>query len=157
MSRSLLIQNRQRLRSLNVRYLRQLTCSVLENLPDIEDFDLAICIIHAPEMARLNETFLRHQGSTDVITFDYSELKTSLHGELFICMDDAITQAREFRTTWQSELVRYIIHGILHLRGYDDLKPDLRRRMKREEGRLLHEITRSFPLRKLAGKTKLAA
>ena len=44
-----------------------------------------------------------------------------IHGEMFICVDEAIVQAKKFKTNWQSEVVRYIIHGILHLLGHDDL------------------------------------
>ena len=43
-----------------------------------------------------------------------------LHGEIFICVDEAIRQARRFGTIWQSEIVRYLIHGVLHLLGFDD-------------------------------------
>ena len=73
-----------------------------------------------------------------------------VHGEIFICIDDAVKQARQFRTTWQSELVRYLIHGVLHLVGYDDLTPAGRRAMKREENRLLRMLSRQFSLRRLA-------
>jgi probable rRNA maturation factor len=158
LSGSLLIQNRQRAISLNTRLLRAITLSLLTDLLELKDFELAICIVSAPEMARLNETFLQHSGSTDVITFDYSENPSSaLHGEIFICIDDARAQAREFRTSWQSEITRYVIHGILHLRGFDDLRPAARRKMKVEENRLLKKIGVLFPLRKLGGSPKLAA
>ncbi len=101
-------------------------------------------------MSRINQTFLCHKGSTDVITFDYSELKTVLHGEIFICYDETILQARKFRTSWQSETARYLVHGVLHLRGFDDHRPVDRHKMKREENRLLRELTRRFPISKLA-------
>ena len=163
MSGSLLIQNRQRAIRLDVRLLRLITKSLLTELLELEDFDLAVCIVRAPKMAQLNETFLQHDGSTDVITFDYSKNVLSasrrkrVHGEIFICIDDAMAQAREFRTSWQSEIARYVIHGILHLLGYDDIHPADRRKMKREENRLLKKVTRLFTLRKLGGSSKLAA
>jgi probable rRNA maturation factor len=174
MSRTLSIRNRQRVRRIDTALLRRITLHVLKTQLGVTKFELAIHLVTAPEMARVNETFLNHKGSTDVITFDYSvnsfrvprsgfrvgahsnELKTQnseprtrLHGELFICVDDAVKQAREFRTTWQSEIVRYVIHGLLHLRGYDDLKPAARRQMKVAEGRLLREVIERFPLAKL--------
>ena len=62
---------------------------------------------------------------------------------------EAVDQARQFRTKWESELVRYLIHGVLHLCGYDDQRPADRRRMKREEDRLLKQIGRLFPIKKL--------
>ena len=141
-----------------MRLLRTITLSLLTELLKLEDFELAICIVHAPEMAKINETFLQHSGSTDVITFDYSDNPSSvLHGEIFICIDDALVQAREFRTSWQSEITRYVIHGILHLLGFDDLNPAARRKMKREENRLLKKVSSLFPLRKLGGSPKLRA
>jgi rRNA maturation RNase YbeY len=93
-------------------------------------------------MARVNWRFLQHEGSTDVITFDYGSTAERLHGECFICVADAVTQAEAFGTTWSDEVVRYVIHAILHLRGYDDLKPDVRRIMKREENRWVRWATR---------------
>ena len=64
----------------------------------------------------------------------------------YFCLDEAVKQAREFRTTWQSELARYVVHGVLHLRGYDDLAPAPRRRMKREENRLVRKLALHFGL-----------
>jgi probable rRNA maturation factor len=162
LSSSLVIRNRQRTVRVNTRLLRLAAETVLKELLKPAAFDVSVYILRASEMARLNENFLQHQGSTDVITFDYgdSSLKSEssarcLHGEIFVCIDDAIVQARQFRTSWPSEIVRYIIHGLLHLRGFDDQKPIARRKMKREENRLLKETARLFPLSKLAGDSKL--
>lgn len=158
MSASLIIGNRQRAIPVNTRLLRRITKALLDAFFKTADCDLAIYIVRAPEMARLNETFLHHEGSTDVITFDYSEdASPSLHGEIFICIDDALTQARQFRTSVPSELTRYVIHGLLHLQGFDDIRPAERRKMKREENRMLKQVDRLFPLRKLAPGSKLAA
>ena len=102
-------------------------------------------------MAKLNETFLKHSGPTDVITFDYSEAdrRSPLLGELFICVPEAVAQSRRFRTSWQEELVRYLVHGVLHLLGYDDRAAKARQRMKREENRLLRRLARRFDLASL--------
>ena len=159
MSGSLAIANQQRAVRLDTRLLRSITKALLTDLLELGDFDLGVIIVRAPEMAQINQTFLQHEGSTDVITFDYvndSPLTThhstfSVHGEIFICIDDAMAQAREFRTSWQSELARYVIHGVLHLRGYDDIRATDRRKMKREENRLLKKTARLFPLSKLGG------
>jgi probable rRNA maturation factor len=174
LSGTLLIKNRQRAILLNTRLLKTITKSLLTDLLELETYELGISIVRAPEMACLNETFLQHEGSTDVITFDYTDnvLPTSrrqmksdlparrrkhVYGEIFICIDDTLKQAKEFRASWQSELARYVIHGVLHLRGFDDLRPADRRKMKREENRLLKEITRLFPLSKLGHGSRLAA
>lgn len=164
MSDSLIIRNRQRARPLNTRLLRLITEALLEKCLKADGFELAIYIVRAPEMARLNETYLQHKGSTDVITFDYSDSAgaagtpaASVQGEIFICIEETLRQAQQFRTSWPSELTRYVIHGLLHLRGFDDKEPAARRKMKSEEDRLLKEIGRLFPLRKLAADSKLPA
>src|SRR5205823_2610504 len=107
------------------------------------------------EITRLNKTFLHHAGPTDVITFNYSPRRTSevLHGEIFICTSETVAQARRFRTTWQLELARYLVHGILHLQGHDDLHSAPRQKMKREENRLLRGLARRFALRRLKKKS----
>jgi probable rRNA maturation factor len=180
MSRTLSVRNRQRVRRVNTPLLRRITLHVLEEQLRVSDFEIAIHLVAAPEMARVNAAFLQHEGSTDVITFDHSNLVAAdvkrlskqnslpsqrlepphvgcyagLDGELFICLDDAVKQARAFRTTWQSELTRYVIHGLLHLRGHDDLKPDARRKMKLEENRILRAAANQFPVSRLAQAAK---
>jgi probable rRNA maturation factor len=149
------IFNRQQTRKVNMRLLKRVVDGLLTELK-IEKTELEINLICVAEMTSLNETFLRHKGSTDVITFDYSEKQKAenrkqkcLHGEIFICVDEAILQSKKFKTNWQSEIVRYIVHGILHLLGHNDLRRDLRRKMKLEENRLLRELSRRFALSKL--------
>jgi probable rRNA maturation factor len=164
MSDELSVQNRQRTQAIDLRLLRRITNTFLTELLAVEKFELGVHLVAVPEMTRLNETFLHHAGPTDVITFNYSVHSirhtpeaSSLHGEIFICMDVATTQSRRFRTPWQSELIRYLIHGLLHLLGHDDAKLAARRKMKREEQRLLCELARRFPLSKLSRKPKVAA
>ena len=175
MSQTLSLLNRQRVRRIDTRLLRQITLHLLDTELGVESFELAIHLVGAEEMAKVNWDFLQHEGSTDVITFDHSDVvaadvrrlsnkkggavaQKSLHGELFICIDDAVKQAREFRTTWIQELTRYVVHGVLHLRGYDDLKPVARRVMKREENRLVRLVAKEFSLSKLAraGQSQIA-
>ena len=152
MTQTLAFKNRQCVRRIDTPLLRRISRWLLAESLGVEDYELCVHLVAASEMARVNETFLQHEGSTDVITFDHSESARphALHGELFICLDDAVKQAREFKTSWQNELTRYVIHGVLHLRGYDDLKPAARRVMKREENRLVRAASREFPLARLA-------
>lgn len=144
---TILVRNRQPRHAVNLRLLRKIARSLLLELRHRESFDLGVYLVGAAEMARLNETFLRHRGSTDVLAFDYAGGPTHagvLSGEVFVCVDEARRQARRFRTSWQSELVRYMTHGILHLCGYDDRRTISRRKMKREENRLVKELAKQF-------------
>jgi probable rRNA maturation factor len=145
-SKTLLVQNRQRTHRVDLRVLKQILQALLIDLLRADSFELGINIVGAREMTRLNETFLHHQGSTDVLAFDYTEnqRQTTLRGEIFVCADEATIQAARFRTSWQNELVRYVVHGVLHLRGYDDKGSASRRKMKREEDRLLRELGGRF-------------
>ena len=159
---NIVIANRQRTKRINSRLLKQIVDTLLAEL-EVTEAELGINLVAAREMTLVNETFLNHPGSTDVITFDHTEKRRTktakakeLHGELFICIDDAIAQAGEFKTNWQSEIVRYVVHGVLHLLGYDDLKPQLRRRMKREENRLVRELSARFSLAQVARTTKIS-
>jgi probable rRNA maturation factor len=160
---NIVIANRQRVKKVDLRLLKEITATILSKLK-IENAEIEISLAGGKEMAEINGRFLRHEGPTDVITFDYSEKEKTengkwkfLHGEIFICVDEAIFQAKKFRTTWQSEIVRYLVHGILHLLGHDDLKPQLRRKMKREENRLLRAIAGKFSLAQIAGRSKISA
>ncbi len=151
----LLFRNRQPACRLDLRLLRRVTRSLLVEYLCAEEFELCFHLVGAVEMARINSHFLGHEGSTDVITFDHAGGSGQLSGEAFICLDDAISQARQFRTTWQSELVRYVIHAVLHLTGEDDRTAAARRRMKRRENRLVRGLARRFPLSKLARISRL--
>ncbi len=147
----LTLRNRQRAHRLDLRLFRQIAHSFLRERLGNRPYEIGLSIIAAPEMATLNRRHLQHAGSTDVISFGYVEPESSgpLIGDIFICMDDALQQAKQFKTSWQSELLRYFVHGVLHLQGYDDLEPAARRIMKREEHRSLRQLSGSFCLRAL--------
>jgi probable rRNA maturation factor len=76
---------------------------------------------------------------TDVLTFDLRDDPTecAIEGEIVISAETAARQALRFHATPAQELLRYVIHGTLHLSGYDDRRPGDRRRMRREENRVL--------------------
>ena len=151
MSSTVLVRNHQRSRFIDVLLLRQISRELLLEVFPRQRYELGVHLVDKRVMIRLNETFLRHQGSTDVITFDYREASEPqvLRGEIFVCIDEALVQARRFRTSWQSELVRYVVHGLLHLSGYDDERQQARRTMKRAENRLLNRLASRFVLAKI--------
>ncbi|HEX3856714.1 MAG TPA: rRNA maturation RNase YbeY [Verrucomicrobiae bacterium] len=145
---NIVIANRQRTKKINSRLLKRIIAALFEDLK-IEGAELGINVVGAKEMAQVNWNFLRHEGSTDVITFDHAEKRKQIYGELFVCADDAVRQAKEFQTGWQSEIVRYIVHGILHLLGHDDVNAKAKRKMKAEENRLLRKLSARFALSRL--------
>lgn len=93
--------------------------------------------VSADEIHAINKKYLKHNYSTDIITFNYSGKNDTLDGEIFISVDDALQNSKKFKVTLDNELIRLVIHGILHLIGYDDIKPADKRKMKKEENRLV--------------------
>lgn len=160
---NIVIINRQRTKKIDSRFLKQVVTELFAEVK-ITEAELGIRLVGAKEMARVNRQFLQHEGSTDVITFDHRDCQLpianrqlKINGELFICVEDAVSQAKQFKTSWQSEVVRYLVHGILHLLGYDDLKPELRRAMKRQENRLVRRLANRFSLAQLSRPAKIGA
>jgi probable rRNA maturation factor len=148
-SGTLELRNRQREKNINLRLLKRIVGLFLDQF---SSYELGIHLVGAAEIARLNETWLQHQGPTDVITFDYhdSARPKLLAGDIFVCVPQAIAQAKQFGTSWQSEVVRYIVHGILHLRGFDDQTAKMKREMKRVEDRWVKVLSSEFDFRRLA-------
>jgi rRNA maturation RNase YbeY len=154
-SQSLVVQNWQPARRVNVGGLRRAIKALLSGQLSCAGYHLGIQLVGSAKITELNEQFLRHGGPTDVITFDYADPATpdskkvrmqpkvpcpsTIHGEIFVCVDEAVSQAKRFGTHWETELFRYVVHGILHLLGYDDRTAAARRQMKAVEDRLVKE------------------
>jgi rRNA maturation RNase YbeY len=68
----------------------------------------------------LNKKYLRHNYFTDIITFDNSTEEKKLEADIYISVDRVRANAAKYKTTFSQELHRVIIHGVLHLLGYDD-------------------------------------
>ncbi len=100
---------------------------------------LVINFVTTPEITELNEKYLDHYYSTDIITFDYSENRNNIDGEIFISIDDAESNASIFKVHFKNEITRLIIHGILHLLSYDDQQKKDKIIMKRMENDLLNK------------------
>lgn len=150
---------------INSRLIHTIVRDALEHWFTTNAAMVNIAIVTANQIARLNQQYLRHDGPTDVIAFEYSpgelmqltatvdapEIQKSrpIFGDLFVCLDIARQQATLYRTTWQKELIRYVVHGLLHLAGYTDSTTKARRRMKRQEDKLMRWISQRHDLTKI--------
>jgi len=94
---------------------------------------LDINIVDSKTLLQVNIEFLGHNYDTDIITFNYSDNIDILNGELLISYDMAEENAKRFNCSLNSEIIRLVIHGILHMTGYDDMNPEDRKKMKRKE------------------------
>jgi probable rRNA maturation factor len=88
------------------------------------------------ELLEINIKHLNHKTLTDIITFDYTEGKT-INSDIFISIERVLDNAKKFKVSFEEELHRVMIHGILHLCGYKDKsKPDAELMRKKENAAL---------------------
>jgi probable rRNA maturation factor len=94
--------------------------------------EVRVVLIDHRRCIRMNREFLKHRGTTDVITFPLNDTG-DLEGEVYVNVDQALAQAGEYGVSGAHETVRLVVHGTLHLLGYDDTTAALRRIMKLRE------------------------
>ena len=137
----IVVTNRQRAVRMDLPSLREfaqralLACLKLEKrkLGSLADLpEVSVVLVSDKRIAELHRRFMNDPTPTDVITFD--------HGEIFISTETAKRQARQFRTSLEHELRLYLVHGLLHLCGFDDKTPKGAAEMKRVQERLVATI-----------------
>jgi len=94
-----------------------------------------VIFVDDDKILELNNKFLNHNFTTDVITFDFDE--ENIAGEIYISVDTAERQAKEYKVSLKNELKRLSIHGVLHLIGYDDDEDEKREIMHKLENKYL--------------------
>ena len=104
--------------------------------------EIAYIFCDDPKILEVNVQYLGHDYFTDIITFDYCE-GDSISGDLFISLDTVRSNAEKFGKTYEEELHRVIIHGVLHLCGINDKGPGEREVMEAEENKALGLISPS--------------
>lgn len=98
--------------------------------------ELSLVFLTDAAQARVHADFMDDPTATDVITFE-GDVRAGLAGEICVSADTARTYARQHRRDFSTELTLYIVHGWLHLAGYEDLQPAKKRRMRAAEARAM--------------------
>jgi probable rRNA maturation factor len=93
--------------------------------------EVSVLIVSNRKMASLHRQFMNEAGPTDVMTFQ--------HGEIFVSAETARHNARRFGNTFGSELRLYVVHGLLHLHGFDDREDAGARKMRSAQEKILAE------------------
>lgn len=93
--------------------------------------ELNVFVVSPKEMLKINTEFLGHKYITDVITFPYPQmgLKGEVFGDIIVCFEQARKQAPAAKTSTLLEFLILMVHGALHLVGYDDNTLELRNKM----------------------------
>ena len=92
----------------------------------------------------INKSYLQHDYYTDIISFDLSETKGKLIGEVYISIDRVKDNAKTHKTSLKEELLRVIFHGALHFCGYKDKKPSDIKKMRSQEDKWLKSYLKSI-------------
>jgi rRNA maturation RNase YbeY len=96
---------------------------------DIDEFMISLIFVNTNYIVELNRQFLNHDYSTDVLSFPLNESVSPLIGEIYVNLDKVEEQAEDYEVTFDNELQRIVIHGLLHLCGYRDDDESSKRRM----------------------------
>ena len=112
--------------------------SFLKNELDFSINEVAVNFISSREITYLNIKYLNHHNSTDIITFNYSGNNYELNGEIFISVDDCRNNAGLFGVKFNEEMARLLIHGFLHLIGYNDKNKSDKKKMFELQENLLN-------------------
>lgn len=138
------VRNLQRKIRVNVAELQSFAAKAIQHslqLHNQKETDLrklreiSILLISDRRMALLHRRFMHQAGATDVLTFQ--------HGEIFISVETAQRNATAFGNSLSKELRLYVVHGLLHLHGFDDQKLDEARKMEVAQTRLLSSCNKA--------------
>lgn len=84
-------------------------------------------------LLELNQTYLQHDYHTDILTFDQSTDPSAISGDIYISIDQVAENAHQYQQTFLQELKRVMLHGVLHLLGYNDQTPEEQIEMRKKE------------------------
>lgn len=123
----------------------------LTGLKISREMELSVNFVTAKTICQMNIEYVGHEGITDVITFSYLtpedlNSNTGIFAEIFICIDKAVIESKERDLTIAEELALYIVHGILHIAGYDDLNPTDIEKMRKAETECMAALKKQFDL-----------
>jgi probable rRNA maturation factor len=141
-----IVRNLQRKISVNVAELERFAGNAVQNSLQLHQrrqtdlrklSEIFVWLISDRRMALLHRKFLGQSGPTDVLTFQ--------HGEIFISVHTARRHARVFGNSLVREFKLYIVHGLLHLHGFDDRTPSEAQKMKAAQQRILRICSGALP------------
>jgi len=154
--------NRQRRLAVRQSDIRGLFTAALIELKAAE-VDLSIAIVNDTEIAQLHARWLDIPGPTDVLSFDLSgtpgpkspqSAGLRVVGEVIASGETAVREAARYHWRPEHELAYYLLHGLLHLCGFDDLQPGPRRAMRCRERQLMQAIGLPSPPRRTSGVSR---
>jgi probable rRNA maturation factor len=138
--------------SLNVKFIESIAATVLKSLKKDKVAEVDIVFVDDAAIKKLNKRYKKEDGPTDVLSFaiDGREFRRrEVLGEIFISLDTARRNSKLFDVEFEHEIVRYVVHGILHLFDYDDQTKVEKARMWHRQEKILGEICKQGTLSKV--------
>ena len=139
-----LIANQQSALPLDEPKLINAVRSVFEE-SQLQSASISLALVDDPTMHELNREYLDHDYPTDVLSFVLECDGTHVVGQLIASVDTAVENAGQYGWTPTEELLLYVVHGSLHLVGYDDRQPEEREAMREAESAHLHKLGIEVP------------
>lgn len=133
------VRNEQQMLAVDEALLRQAIEAVLAG-EGIARAEISLAVIDDSAMHALNRQYLDHDEPTDVLSFVLEEEPGYVEGEIIVSADTAVAASRSFGWEPANELLLYVIHGALHLVGYDDLNPEAQAQMRSRERTYLSQF-----------------
>jgi len=125
-------------------YIKDLIIDII-NSKEIANTNLTVVLTNREYLSNLKKKYFNLEQFTDVIAFNLSDDKNDcLEGEIYISIDDVIENSKIYKQTFEKEFKRIIIHGTLHLLGYEDTKNTERQIMRDLEEKYLSSFTKSI-------------
>ena len=148
------IRDEQKIFSVNHRAVQTFLKEAIRSLLPGRSCRLSVALVEDEAIRRLNVRYLGKPHPTDVLAFSMREGPVfsgdaSLLGDLMISTETALRNTKRFRSSLDREFALYLVHGVLHLLGYEDKTPSQKRRIRKEEKRVLWHCVRSVSLKKL--------
>jgi probable rRNA maturation factor len=146
------VTNLNRPVGLDVKFVDRLACRMLKALGKERTSEIDIVFMDDAAIRQLNRRYKKEDSATDVLSFgiDGREfLRRRVLGEIFVSLETAARNARLFGVTFEEEAVRCVVHGMLHLFGYDDATKAGRAAMWRAQERIMGDLWRREDLSKV--------
>ncbi len=125
------LYNKEKIEKIILKVFSELTYSNIK---------LSIIFTKRDFLSKMKETYFNVEQYTDVIAFDFSEDKENFEGEIYISIKDVKENAKLFEQSFDNEFKRVVIHGALHLVGYNDIEDKDKLMMKNMENKYLEEF-----------------
>jgi probable rRNA maturation factor len=133
------ISNRQKTLPIDRRRMRRVVHRIMHDA-GIMEAQVGVAVVDDATIARLHGKFLNNPEPTDVLSFLLERSPHALEGEVVVSADTARMRAPQYGSTPDEELLLYVIHGTLHLVGYDDTTPRKRAAMRKLERKHLLQM-----------------